>query len=419
MGRSIHKLNAKKIERLAEPGWHGDGGGLWLRIAADGSKRWIFVWKRHEKRREMGLGSFSTFSLDDARSMAMAARQLVTEGSDPIELRRETIEAEKSAEAAAKAAAIQATVPTFATFAKRYIAAHEDGWADPRSSRQWHSSIVNHAKALLERPVDQITADDLVNTLKPIWSKIAYTAGRLRVRIETILDAAKAEGHIKSPWENPARWKGNLAHRLPKRKRYVVDHYAAMPYEMLPDFFSSLRNRGGNAARALEFTIFCATRTNETLGMKLGEVDLTKGIWTIPAERMKMRVEHRIPLSQASIQIIKIIAENRKIKPGEYVFSGKRAGTHLSRMAMLMLMRRMGFGQFTVHGMRSTFRDYIGDMTQHAESVIEHSLAHQVGNSSERAYRRRDAFEKRKAVMADWADYVLSSEAKASVQLLA
>jgi len=411
MSRAIHKLNARRLESLAKEGWHGDGGGLWLRIEKDGSKRWLFVWIRNKKRREMGLGSYRDVPLAEARELSAAARQILKEGGDPLEMRKQVAQ-EEAIEAAAAENEEEATpetpVPTFLKYAEEYIDAHKDGWSNEKHIWQWSNSLTKHAKLLLEKPVDTITADDLVDVLKPIWNVFADTAGRVRGRIEKILDAAKAKGHIQSPWENPARWQGNLEHRLPKRKRLATGHYNALGYEEMPDFFVALGNRPAPAARALELTILCATRTSETLKMKWREVDLKKGIWTIPAERMKMRIEHRIPLSEAAIAILRSIADGMIIEPDGFVFPGQKAGKPLSQMSMTMVMRRMDMGDFTVHGMRSTFRDYMGDMTPHAENIVEHALAHQVGDSTVRAYRRKDAFEKRRAVMADWATYVLS-----------
>ncbi|MBX3566330.1 MAG: site-specific integrase [Sphingomonas sp.] len=227
------------------------------------------------------------------------------------------------------------------------------------------------------------------------------------------MDAARALGHIKGEWENPARWKGNLVYRLPKRTRLSTGHYSAMPYEELPAFFRALRERPALAARALELTILCATRTSETLKMRWSEVDFDRATWIIPAERMKMGVEHRIPLSPAAIDILRGLPSVSNAKPSNYVFAGERGP--LSQMAMTMVLRRMNLGHFTVHGMRSSFRDYMGDMTEHSESVIEQALAHQVGNEVTRAYRRKDAFDKRRIVMSDWAGYLLG-QPPASVQ---
>lgn len=410
MARTIHKLNVRRVDALTQTGWHGDGGGLWLRIRNDGSKGWVFIWIRNKKRHEMGLGSYSHYSLAEARDMAAAARQLLKEGLDPIATRKaaaDKAEAERAQREAEEAALRPSAAPTFLKCAETYIAEHEAGWRNAKHRWQWHNSLTKHAEGLLDKPVDTITSDDVLDVLKPIWSSIPETAGRVRTRVETILDAAKAQGFIKSPWENPARWKGNLVHRLPRRARLSRGHYAAIPYEDMPAFFANLNSRPAPAARALEITILCATRTNETLGMHWREVDLDNGVWTVPGNRMKMGVEHRIPLSEAAIAILKGMAGDKPQKPDGFVFSGQSDGRPLSQMSMAMVMRRMKLGHFTVHGMRSAFRDYMGDMTDHPEAVVEQALAHQVGDSTVRAYRRKDAFDKRRLVMRDWANYLL------------
>nr|WP_087575783.1 integrase arm-type DNA-binding domain-containing protein [Sphingomonas sp. CDS-1] len=407
MSRTIHKLKARRLETLSTPGWHGDGGGLWLRIKPSGSKSWKFIWIRDKVRREMGLGSYDAYTLDDAREMAAAARNLLKEGYDPIEMRQTEQEEERAERKKEEQEARPATgSPTFLAYAKKYIAAHEGGWSNAKHIWQWTNSLEKHAKGILNIPVDKITPQDVAEALKTSWTKFAETAGRVRGRIENVLDAAKAEGHIQSPWENPAKWKGNLQFLLPKRKRLVTGHHAAIPYEDMPEFFEALQKREAPTARALELTVLCATRTSETLLARWSEVDLDRSIWTIPAERMKMRIEHRIPLSYAAVAVLRAVAEGKPCKPGDYIFPGQKPDSPLSQMAMPLLMRRMNLGQFTVHGMRSSFRDYMGDETDHAETVIEHALAHQVGSSVTRAYRRKDAFEKRKSVMADWADYL-------------
>lgn len=416
MARPMHKLTVRRVEALAQSGMYGDGGGLWLRMRDDGSKGWVFIWIRDKKRHEMHLGPYSTYTLAEAREMAAAARQLLKEGLDPMAARKaaqERARAERALQDAQEAALLPSTAPTFLKVAEQYIAEHEAGWRNAKHRWQWNNSLTKHAKGLLDKPVDTITSDDVLAVLKEIWGTIPDTAGRVRTRVETILDAAKAQGFIKSPWENPARWKGNLIHRLPRRARMSKGHYAAMAYDDMPDFFAALNLRPAPAARALELTILCATRTNETLGMRWREVDLENGIWIVPGDRMKMGVEHRIPLSDPAIAILKKIAGDEPVCPEGFVFPGQYKGTPLSQMSMTMVMRRMKLGHFTVHGMRSAFRDYMGDMSDHAEAVVEQALAHQVGDSTVRAYRRKDAFEKRRLVMRDWAIYLLKAPAEA------
>ncbi|MGB3377453.1 MAG: integrase arm-type DNA-binding domain-containing protein [Allopontixanthobacter sediminis] len=409
MGRALHKLSAKEVEKLKTPGWHGDGGGLWLRIFNDGTKRWVFTWERNKRRREMGLGPVSNVALAKAREKAEAARALLADGLDPLEVRRAAEEEEAAKAEEEKRARI--TAPLFGAFADSYIDNHEDGWKNPKHRQQWRNTIKTHAEALLMMPVNEIAADDVVAVLRPIWRSTPETAGRLRGRIENILDAAKASKHIASPWENPARWKGNLIHLLPRRKKKSqVRHHPAMPFEHLPAFMQRLRLRPALAARALEITILCATRTNETLRATWSEIDLDERVWTVPGERMKMGVEHRIPLPDHALRIFQDLAKGSNCDPAAYVFAGQKMGKPLSQMSMTMVLRRMKLGHYTVHGMRSGFRDYMGDMTAHPESIVEQALAHQIGDETTRAYRRGDAFLKRQKLMNDWASYLYASK---------
>jgi integrase len=411
MSRSLHKLSARRVETLKSPGWHGDGGGLWLRIDKNGSRKWIFTWERNKCRREMGLGGLNDVTLAAARGGADNARQQLQRGLDPIDERLKSKREELIIEADADS---QSQITTFGAFAESYIIGREEGWRNPKHRQQWRNTITTHAASLLSKCVDAISTDDIVAVLKPIWRKTPETAGRLRGRIENILDAAKASKHIPSPWENPARWRGNLIHLLPRRpKNNDVKHHAAMPYQDIPAFIEKLRMRPAVAARALEITILCATRTTETLKMTWEEVDLDKAVWTVPAERMKMGIEHRIPLSKRAIEVLLAMTKTTNRQRGSYVFPGQKAGMPISQMGMTMLLRRMNLGQFTVHGMRSTFRDYMGDMTSHPEAIVEQALAHQVGDETVRAYRRGDAFLKRYAVMEDWARYLNGDPAAA------
>ncbi|MEH3101618.1 tyrosine-type recombinase/integrase [Sphingomonas adhaesiva] len=415
MTRAIHKLTSRKVDTVKTPGWHGDGGGLWLRVENSGAKRWVFAWERNKRRREMGLGSVLDTSLAKARQQAADARVLLAEGVDPLDARRTEEEAEqdraRAAEAQAKKSANEAL---FGVFADRYIDTHEAGWKNAKHRQQWRNTIKTHAKSILDKKVDEVTPDDVVAILQPIWTRLPETAGRLRGRIENILDAARVSKLIASPWENPARWRGNLIHLLPRRpKKSQVKHHAAIPYDQLPAFYEALRKRSALAARALELTTLCATRTNETLQMRWGEVDLDTAVWTIPAERMKMGMLHRIPLSPAAVALLADLAERPNECPDAFVFEGQKLGTPLSQMSMTMLLRRMGYGQYTVHGMRSCFSDYMNDCTNHHQVIIEQALAHLVGSEVSRAYRRGDAFNKRRTMMKDWEEYLVGHGAGA------
>lgn len=414
MSRPLHKLSPRRVTTLSAPGWYGDGGGLYLRIKTDGSKRWAFTYERNKRRHEMGLGAVADVSLAKAREEAAAARQLLIDGLDPIEQRRTTGQAEPERKPEAEPETVkQSGSPLFGPFAETYIDTQEEGWKNPKHRQQWRNTIKTHGKSLLTIPVDVITVDDVVAVLQPIWRSTPETAGRLRGRIENILDAAKASKHIAGPWENPARWRGNLIHLLPRRRRKSqVRHHPAMPFEDLPDFILRLRRRPALAARALEFTILCATRTNETLRMTWSEVNLDDAVWNVAADRMKMGVEHRIPLPDRAVEILREIAKGSNCDPGTFVFEGQKMGKPLSQMSMTMVLRRMKLGHYTVHGMRSAFRDYMGEMTNHPESVVEQALAHQIGDETTRAYRRGDAFLKRRALMKNWEGYLDSKAVK-------
>ncbi len=413
MTRAIHKLTARRVETEKRVGKHADGGGLWLFLTKDGSKRWVFAYERDKRRREMGLGPVAEVGLGKARELAAGARQVLAEGRDPLDARRA---AEAMVTEAAQAAELERVGPAlFGTFADGYIDTHEEAWKNPKHRQQWRNTIKTHAAPLLDKPMQEISTDDVVAVLKPIWRAVPETASRLRGRIENILDAAKAAKHIHSRWENPARWRGNLSHLLPKRKtKKNVRHHPAMPFDELPAFLERLLTRPGLAARALELTVLCATRTNETLQMTWGEVDLDAAVWTVPAERMKMGVEHRVPLCNAAVELLRTLAEESNCPPHAYVFAGQKTGKPLSQMAMTMVLRRMKLGHYTVHGMRSSFRDYMGEMTDHAETVVEQALAHQIGDETSRAYRRGDAFLKRRVLMNDWEAYLFGSRRRPS-----
>lgn len=409
MRRTINKLSAKQVESLRQPGWHGDGGGLWLRIFNNGSKRWIFTWERNKRRHEMGFGPLGTCTLAKARAKAEANRGLLAAGLDPLETKRE--EAAAASRFDDEDAVSDIAVPEFRAFARAYIDGQAPGWKAQGYARDWRNSLDIHGSTLGQMSVHSIEVKDVLAVLQPIWTHIPRTAGLIRHRIEKILDAAKASGHINSPWENPARWRGNLIHMLPKQNiKRNVQHRAAIPYEDIPRLFDLLRKQDGMPARALELTILCATRSCETLGARWREFDLSKRIWTIPADRMKMGIVHQIPLSDYCLKILQYRAKNTNCDPGSYVFPGRKPGRPFGHGSMRLVLVDMEMNHYTVHGMRSAFRDYMGEMTEHSESVIEMALAHQVGDETVRAYRRGSAFRKRTVMMADWERYLLSQQ---------
>lgn len=402
MAREINRLTAKTVEGLREPGLHADGAGLYLRIDQTLNRRWVWVYFWQGRRREMGLGSASTVSLKNARLAADEARKLLASGIDPIEDRKKAI--------------AQSAPRTFGEQALAVIADLEPGWRNPKAAPQWRASLQTHAKKIWNRPVASIDTADVLAVLTPIWQTLPETAGRVRSRIERVLDVARIEG--RRDGENPARWRGHMQLLLARQAR-VRGHHDAMPYEELPAFMQDLRTRSATAARALEFAILTATRTGEVLGATWSEI--RGDVWLIPAERMKAAKEHRVPLT---VRALAILEEMKPLRTqGDYLFPGDQRIEPLSNMAMLMLMRRMGFGAatttrmgqqdvvegsrpgYTVHGFRSTFRDWAGDLTTHPRELIEQALAHNVGGAVERAYRRRDALAKRRDLMDAWASY--------------
>lgn len=376
----INRLSSRSVDTKTEPGFYPDGQGLYLRIGK--GKRWVYLFQWRGKRREMGLGPAAGSNLAQARREALKAREMVREGVDPIEARR----AEKS------------LGTTFGEVADDFIAAQREGWRNAKHRQQWTNTLATYAAKLRPLPVADITTADVLSVLRPIWMGKPETASRVRGRIERILDAAKAKG-LRSG-ENPAIWRGNLAHLLPKRRKLTRGHHRALSYERMLAFWSDLSGRSGIAARALQFTILTAARTSETLGAKWEEIDLEKGVWTVPAERMKAAKEHRVPLSAPALAILK---EVRSLGSA-YVFPSVDGG-QLSRAAMHAVLRRMAVDA-TVHGFRSTFRDWAGEETTHPRELVEHALAHLVGSAVERAYRRGDALERRRAVMESWAGFI-------------
>jgi integrase len=392
MAREIHKLSAVEVNKARKRGFYSDGGGLYLQVAPGGSKSWVFRFKKNGKARDMGLGPVHTLTLAEAREKATACRRLRLDGVDPIAQRQQ----DRAARALEAAKAI-----TFEQCATAYMADNSIAWKNSKHRQQWANTLASYAYPVIGKlSVQAIDTGLVVKILKPMWTEIPETAIRLRGRIETVLNWASAHGYRKG--ENPARWKGNLDHLLPKRSKVrAIKHFAALPYGELGAFMTELRKHEGVAALALQFTILTAARTNETLNAKWSEFDLSKKLWTIPAIRMKSGREHRVPLSNAALAILKPLAEARQ---GEYVFSGRVAGKPLTDMSMLMTLRRMGRTE-TAHGFRSAFKDWARERTSFANEVSEAALAHVNADKVEAAYARGDLFEKRAKLMEAWASY--------------
>lgn len=394
MARGRDKLSARLVANLKEPGRYGDGGGLMLQVTAAETKSWIFRFMRNGRSHWMGLGPYPDIGLADAREAAQEQRRLLRANVDPLAAKRQQV-------ISAKLEANRLT--TFRQVASDYIEQHRSGWKNDKHVAQWEATMLGEGAAtsvINDLPVGSVDTALVLKVLRPIWNDTPETARRVRGRVEAILDAAKA-AHLREG-ENPARWKGHLSHLLTRRsKRRDVVHHAAVPFGEMPAFMTGLRANEAVSARALEFLILCAARTSEVTGAGLDEVDLQARLWTIPACRMKAGREHVVPLSDRAVEILSDVPREAG---GTFVFPGSRKGRPLSNMAMLELLRGMRPG-FTVHGFRSSFRDWAGDRSNFPREVIEAALAHGIQDQSEAAYRRSTAIEKRRLLMAAWARY--------------
>ena len=377
MGRSIDRLSAVKVASVKSKGLYPDGAGLYLQVAAAGSKSWIFRFKLDGKARDMGLGPLATVSLAKARELAAECRQQRYGGLDPIEARK-VKRAQQRLEAAKST--------TFDAASDAYIAAHSSGWRNEKHRAQWESTLASYASPVIGAvSVQDVDTALVMKVLEPIWNTKTETASRVRGRIEAILDWARARG-LRSG-ENPARWRGHLDHLLPKRSKVRrVRHHPALPYAELPEFMEKIRSKEGATPRALEFVILTAARTSEVLGAAFEEIDLKAKLWLVPAERMKSARAHRVPLSVRAMAVVKEMAA---VRQSSFVFPGAKSGRQLSDMSLLMLLRDLGYSHITVHGFRSAFRDWAAERTNFAREVAEAALAHAVGDKVEAAYRAR------------------------------
>ncbi len=391
------KLDTQTIKNLKKPGRYTDALAMGLHLwVKDGDKKyWIYRYTMEGKQKNIGLGPYPDVGLADARIKAIEAKKKVMNGIDPKPHKETRVEMEK-----------QKT--TFSEFAKQFIESKSSEWTNTKHRLQWEFTIEKYANPVIGNlKLDQITTEDILKILSPIWTKKTETAMRLRGRIELILAAATTR-KLRNGL-NPALWKGHLNTVLAKPSKIIkVKHHAALPFEEIPAFMNELREMGTMAALALEFCILNASRTGEVIGGKRNEV--MESIWTIPGERMKAKKEHRVPLCKRSIQILKI---SQALDPSsEYLFSRRKKG--LSNMAMTMVIRRLK-KEVTIHGFRSTFRDWVSEKTDHSSEVAEMSLAHAISNKVEAAYRRGDLIEKRRTLLADWESYCNSpTDQKAS-----
>jgi integrase len=388
----IRVLTALKIKHL-KSGMHADGLGLYLKVRPGDSKSWVFRYRVKGKLRDMGLGPLHTVSLAEARDKAEACRIMRLKGIDPLEERLR----EQSAKAIEAATAI-----TFEKCAETYITTHRDEWKNGKHAEQWTTTLQTYVYPVFkDKPVAAIDDALVLKVLQPIWKEKTETASRVRGRIERILDWARVMRYRTG--DNPARWRGHLDHLLPKRSKVsIVSHHAALPIDDTPSFVQTLQREETVVARAFEFCILTATRTNETMGMRWNEYDEKNQLWTVPAARMKAGRDHRIPLAQSAVRIL---SEMQDVRIGDFVFPGGVQERPLSSMAFLMLLRRLKRTDITAHGFRSTFRDWAAERTDFPNEVVEMALAHTISNKVEAAYRRGDLFEKRRQLAEAWATF--------------
>lgn len=403
MPREGDKLTAMRVRKLRQPGMYGDGRGLWLHIGPGASeakdpltaKSWLLRYMLNGRAREMGLGPLHTIGLGEARERAREARKLLLDGIDPLDAKT-TERARRQAEAA--------SALTFRSVADKYIRAHRAGWKNQKHSRQWEATLETYAYPVVgELPVTTIDTGHVTRLLEPIWATKPETASRVRGRVEAVLDFARTHGWRSG--ENPARWKGHLENVLPRRAKVAkVAHHAALAWREIGAFMAHLERQEGISALALRFTILTAARTGEVIGAQWSEFDLNDRVWTVPASRMKAGAEHRVPLTEPVLAILRELLKIRR-NSDEFVLPGGKAGRPLSNMAMLALLRRMERGDLTVHGFRSTFRDWAGETTTHPREVVEAALAHAIESKVEAAYRRGDMLAKRRQLMTHWAEF--------------
>jgi integrase len=391
--RQLHRLTALKIGKLDAPGHYPDGGNLYFQISETGSRSWIFKFTLRGRSREMGLGPLASVSLAAARAEASKCRDLLRDGVDPIEARK-TKQRQRVLELSGPR--------LFKAAAADYIAKHRAGWKNKKHAQQWANTIATYADPILgDQDVRDVDTAMIVQVLQPIWIKKRETAFRLRGRLECILDAEKALGHREG--ENPARWRGHLDKLLPKQnRRKKIKHHPALPWQEIPSFMKELREQRGTAARMLEHLILTVVRTQEVQFARPEEFDMRYRVWTVPGERMKMELPLRVPMTDRLVELVEAALLGAR---DGWLYPGRKKGKPLSNMAMLKLLERMGYGHVTVHGFRSTFRDWVADCTEYADSLAEMALAHAIQNESEAAYRRGDMLERRRKMMSDWAHY--------------
>jgi integrase len=403
----------KKVARLKEPGRHKDGKDnpcLYLQITNAGVKSWLFRYQVGGKKgREhwMGLGPLHTVSLAEARVRARRARLQLLDGVDPLDAKRK----------AAEAAAVEAFKhKTFAEVAADYLKAHEADWGNAAHAAQWEASLMKDAKAIAHLPIAAIDTPHILEVLRPIWLKKPVTAQRTRGRIERVIAAAIASKYRKAEDGNPARWAGHLEELLADKTKAVKakresngkeHHHAAIPYAEVPAFLAELRQGSSIAGRALEFLILTAARSGEVIHARWDEIDEDSKTWTVPASRMKAKKEHRVPLAPRVIELLRSLPRE---DDNPHLFVGSQPRSPLGKMTMFLALNAMRPGM-TVHGFRSSFRDWAAEQTSFPHDVCEAALAHNVGSDTERAYKRTDLFDKRRKLMEAWSKYCTTKPA--------
>lgn len=391
-----NKLTATQARGLSKPGRVGDGDGLYLNVSKSGTKSWVFIYIRDGRRREMGLGAFGSgtaqVGLVAARAKADEIRAILGRGGDPFAEMRERQNRKPGV--------------TFNEVVKSFLATKDGSWRNEKHRAQWVMTLgPAYCSRILKKRVEQIDTNDVVAVLEPHWRSKHETASRLRGRLENVLDYAAVRG-LRSG-ENPARWKGHIEHLLPKptaEQRMKRGHHAAVPYSNAASMVATLRSKASTSAAALEFLILTAARTGEVLGATWSEIDLEEAVWTVPATRMKAGREHRVPLSRPALALLKRLGEGNRGSP--YLFPGGKENRPISATSLQKALSGVGGGDYTLHGWRSTFRDWVAEETRFPSELAEVALAHLVGNEVERAYRRGDALEKRRGLMEAWARYL-------------
>lgn len=399
------RLSARRVATITEPGYHADGGGLYLRVPTSGTRGWIYRYQIQGRRRDMGLGRLDDVSLAEARARAAEARGHVAEGRDPIDLR-----------ATARAAvASPPSLPTVSDAAEALLEARRPRWSSPKSAQAWESTLAAYVlPAIGDRPVAEVSTDDVLDILRPLWTTRTETASRVRGRIEAVLDYARVRGWREG--SNPAAWRGHLDHLLPRPGDVApVEHHRALPWQAMPAWWPRLRAEDGLGARALELLILTASRSGEVLGARWPEIDVSGRAWTIPAGRMKARREHRVPLSPPAVDLVRRLEARRltRATDTDLVFPGQRRGRPLSDMTLTAMLRRME-ADAVPHGFRSTFRTWAAEVAGAPHEVCEAALAHTPRDKVVAAYQRGDLLDRRRALMDAWAAWLESGAGQAA-----